>query len=75
MEPSIGRNVHFVDESGVHRAAVVTGVREDKSVDLAIFPTRGFRNADSVKADESGKAPLSWHWPERQEEKPAKPAK
>jgi hypothetical protein len=71
MDPSIGRNVHFVDEGGVHRAALVTGVRDDESVDLAVFPTRGFRNVDSVKSDERGKSAGTWHWPERQDEKPA----
>lgn len=68
MKPSISRNVHFVDESGKHRAAIVTDVRADGKVDLAVFAFRGVRNVDGV---EEGLLSGTWHWPEREEEKPA----
>ena len=83
MKPSIGRIVHYVAygtpggefPAGVCRAAVVTEVglplagdasNDDGYVGLCVLnPTGQFFNR-GLKQDE-GKAPGTWHWPERVE--------
>lgn len=76
MKPSLGRIVHFVDERGVHLAAIITWAYEDaeQSIDLTAF----YRDSDAssnsggvtvsrVPFSVSVSQPETWHWPERVE--------
>lgn len=72
--PSIGRIVHFVNAghslgtySSTCRAAVVTDLKDDVTVTLAVFHPRGQAFYDGITYDE-GKAGGTWHWPERVDE-------
>jgi hypothetical protein len=61
--PTVGRLLHYSEVEGDHLAAVVVGVNEDGTVNLAYWTaTGGGRSAQSVDiGDEVGQA----HWPER----------
>lgn len=66
--PSIGRIVHMVDIDGQNscRAAIVTHVYDDASVDLVVFNRWGesaVRHERRYYSD--SKQPFTWHWPER----------
>lgn len=70
---SVGRVVHYVAygtpkgefPSNVCRAAIVSQVGEgDRAGVVVLNPTGLFFNVD-IPHDEEGKAPGSWHWPER----------
>jgi hypothetical protein len=72
LTPSIGRIVHYVVSSGVHRPAIIIDMvgGSAPSINLQVFsdPTDDdiipFQRA--VLYDETNK-PRTWHWPERVE--------
>lgn len=68
MKPTVGRIVHFVNESGTHMAAIVTKVWTDTCVNLVVFePYDGCPTVVRTSVCESvNSAPFSWHWPERE---------
>lgn len=66
---TVGRMVHFVNEMGTHKAAIVSFVLDHESgiVDLHVMQqdttqpiilVRGIEHSDDAR-------PLSWHWIER----------
>ena len=71
--PSVGRIVHYVSygtpggefPAGICRAAVVTAVQSTEEVTLAILNPTGIFFADTSIFYDEGKAPGTWHWPER----------
>ena len=74
MRPSAGRVVHYVpdEHSAVLtdrcQAAIVTAAPSaDEAAVLTVFPPGEFLLVLSgpVPHDEEGKAPGTWHWPER----------
>ncbi len=72
-KPTVGRMVHYVSAghslgtySSTCRAAVVTDVKNDREVSLAVFTPRGMLFYEALLLDES-KAGGSWHWPEMTE--------
>jgi hypothetical protein len=89
MHPSVGRVVHYVShgtplrEDGTQafastcRAAVVTAVKDDTTVDLFVMnPTGVFLNQGCLFVGEGGPGydaetgaypSGTWHWPERVE--------
>lgn len=67
MKPSLGRIVHWIGFNGVERAAVISRVNDDGSVDLSVFVSPkeiGPAMACDVAYDELQSA-NTWHWPER----------
>ena len=79
QKPTVGRIVHYIAfgtpgreyPAGVHRAAVITQVEDfidpGCRVGLCILNPTGMFFNQSVRFDESGTTPGTWHWPERQE--------
>jgi hypothetical protein len=75
MKPSMGRIVRYVNEEGVHLAAIVTYVYtdDDECVDLTVFQRphlnqgewKQFTGAIQVAYSEDF-LPNSWHWPPRE---------
>ncbi len=72
QKPTVGRMVHWVSQghslgtnssTSTCRAAIVTEVKNDTTVSLAVFTTKGTLFYTEVVYDE-GKAGASWHWPE-----------
>lgn len=70
-KPSIGRVVHYVSMghslgtySSTCRAAIVTDVKNDTTVGLAVLGPRGVFFYEELTLD-AGKAGGTWHWPER----------
>lgn len=70
-KPSVVRNVHYVSAGhslGVYnstcRAAIVTDVKDDLTISLAVLTPKGIFFYEDVTFDE-GKAGGTWHWPER----------
>jgi hypothetical protein len=81
QKPSLGRIVHYVlpegPHAGDHRPAIVVRVWGDTCVNLQVFtdgdndfndsdPTQNVLWVTSATLDPEGKAPRSWHWPERE---------
>lgn len=68
QKPSLGRIVHFTNEDGHARAAIVTDVQSDPDrISVELF---GNKNTCGkffyhVQYDESGKTPFTWRWPPR----------
>lgn len=70
MKPSIGRIVHYVSAghslgtySSTCRAAIVTDVKDDKTISLAVFAPKGQLFFEDIVFDGS-KSGGTWHWPE-----------
>ena len=73
---AIGRIVHFVLESGVHRPAIITENLENRAsgdgpVALTVFPSLLDQLGSTltkcvVHYDSTKTKPGTWHWPERQ---------
>ncbi len=70
--PTVGRIVHWVSSGhslGVNaststcRAAIVTEVKDAKTLCLAVFSTKGTLYYNDITYDESN-AGATWHWPE-----------
>lgn len=61
----VGRIVHYVDEDGKHKAAMVTAIHDEASVSLQVFGPVPNPFPTVVLYSESGVLPNSWHWPER----------
>ncbi len=67
QKPTVGRVVHYVEEGGAHRAAIVTETYgESRAVGLYVFAPSVFFAQSSVPEDQSGEHPGTWHWPERE---------
>lgn len=71
-KPSIGRIVHYVSMghslgtyASTCRAAIVTDVKDDKTVTVAVFSGKSLSFNEGVTLDD-GKAGGTWHWPERE---------
>ncbi len=73
QKPTVGRVVHYVSQGhslGINgststcRAAIVTEVKNDTMVSLAVFTTRGTLFYTDLTLD-TGNAAATWHWPER----------
>lgn len=70
MTPTVGRLVYYVAygtpggeyKAGAERAAVITQVNADGTVGLCILNPTGMFFTVSVKNDQDGKAPGTWHW-------------
>lgn len=69
--PSVGRVVHYVafgtpggEYPSVHRAAIITETVGGRVALCILNPTGMFFNLD-VPEDQTGRAPGTWHWPER----------
>jgi hypothetical protein len=63
-----GRIVHWVDEDGLHNAAIVIDVvHPDRGMaGLTVFRRSGeITVRDEDLFDETTKLPGTWHWPER----------
>lgn len=60
---SIGRVVHFAEEGGPY-AAIVAGVNEDDSLELATLGKNSLYFQHEVKFDADG-AKGTWRWPPR----------
>lgn len=72
--PSVGRIAHYVAygtpggefPAGVCRAAIITEVDEGvENVGLMVANPTGLFFNRNIPHNEAGKAPGSWHWPER----------
>lgn len=70
LKPQVVDGVHYVNSghslgtaAGTCRAALVTEVKNDTTVSLAVFTPRGTLFYESLTYDE-GKAAGTWHWPE-----------
>jgi hypothetical protein len=71
VTPSVGRTVHYVsygtpggEYASECRAAIITAVDDDGSVDLCVLNPSGlFFNLGCQRGDSGG----TWHWPERVE--------
>lgn len=82
MKPTVGRIVHYVLTDGQHRPAIVVRAWGEEphsapdyadSVNLQVFldgsndgSESGVDWETSVRYDETGKTPYTWHWPERE---------
>ena len=69
-KPSLGRIVHYVDESGTEHAAIITHVWTDATINLYSFPADNAQQGGAVLSVPLSKIwdlPASWHWPERVE--------
>lgn len=71
--PTVGRVVHFVAAGhslGTYqstcRAAIVTSVKDETTVSLAVFMQFGQAFYTDLTYD-VGKAGATWHWPERED--------
>lgn len=71
-KPSVGRIVHYVSAghslgtySSTCRAAIVTDVKNDKTISCAVFSGKGMYFYEDLTLDE-GNAGGTWHWPERE---------
>jgi hypothetical protein len=71
MKPSVGRVVHYVSAghslglfSSTCRAAIVTEVKDDATVSLAVFTPHGALFFEALTYDEAN-AGGTWHWPEQ----------
>jgi len=83
MKPSIGRIVvyvekHQLDDEPIEKAAIISGVNENGSVDLHVFqpvtssahrgsPYTPVTSVGRITFSE-GKNPGCWHWPPRVDE-------
>lgn len=72
-KPSVGRIVHYTTaghslgvKAGTCRAAIVTEIKDEQTVSLAVFTTRGTLFYEALTRDDS-KTGGTWHWPEREE--------
>jgi len=72
QKPSVGRIVHYVsygtpkgEFTSQCRAAIVAGVNEDGTLDLAILNPTGMFFNQSVMGDLTENQGGTWHWPER----------
>ena len=66
---TIGRIVRFINEGGDERAAIITIVWSEETVNLFVFPTDSLEAGASgvrrsIVYDEQGLV-NTWHWPER----------
>ncbi len=68
-QPTVGRQVHFVDADGVHRSATISDLTPDAArVDLHVLmpdQARPVQIMHDVPLDEDTHSPITWHWPER----------
>lgn len=69
MVPSVGRIVHYKTRGSAdgvfpptNFAAIITGIRDETSVDLVTFGPSGIRFETHVT---KGTVPGCWDWPER----------
>lgn len=63
MKPTIGRIVHYVEEGGTHKPAIITSVGE-KTVNLSIFHDGGSVGGGlEIPFSEKPKEG-TWHWAE-----------
>ncbi len=68
--PTVGRVVYYVAygtpggeyKAGAERAAMITQVNEDGTIGLFIMNPTGVYFNTSVKQDQEGKKPGTWHW-------------
>ncbi len=77
MKPTISRDVHYVSygtpvqKDGFQafpatcRAAKVTDVNDDDTIDIVVFNPSGIFFQHRVRLDETGCDSGTWHWPER----------
>jgi hypothetical protein len=75
--PTVGRIVHYVsygtpkgEFTSQCRAAIVTAVNEDKTLDLAVLNPTGMFFNRSVWGDHTENQGGTWHWPERADAEP-----
>lgn len=73
VKPRIVDRVHYVSAghslgtySSTCRAAIVTDVKEDNVLSLAVFSARGILFHEEIAHDD-GKAGGTWHWPEQED--------
>lgn len=65
QQPSIGRIVHFVSNTGDHWPAVITRVWSATMVNVHVLPDLNPAfTFSSCKLDEHAAKPNTWHWPE-----------
>lgn len=69
-KPTVGRVVHYTSQghslgtkAGTCRAAIITEVKDDNTVSVAVFTPRGTLFYEAISQD-PGKAAGTWHWPE-----------
>jgi hypothetical protein len=74
VRPSIARNVHYVsygtpggEYDKACRAAVITEVRDDETVGLAVLNPKGVFFTESEFDGRVNASGGTWHWPERVE--------
>lgn len=66
MKPSLCRSVLYSCAAGVF-AAVVTGVNEDETVDLTVFPPGGAHPYGVTSVSEATPESTGWSWPPRED--------
>jgi hypothetical protein len=72
-KPTVGRILHYVSVghslgtySSTCRAAIVTDVKDETTISLAVFGARGVFFYEKITFD-TAKTAGTWHWPERTE--------
>ena len=65
MKPSVGRIVHYRNNSGSVLAAIICYVHSERIVNLAVFTVKGeAEHQTSVDYSETG-VNCTWSWPPR----------
>lgn len=68
MKPTLGRIIRFVEPTGIERAAIVTLVHEDGTINVTVFRANGDTYGASKIPEDANIKPRgnSWHWPPRE---------
>ena len=64
MRPIVGSIVHFRNATGQCRAAIVTQINPNGSLDLSVFGRAGQILAESTVNEGESDQESTWHWPE-----------
>lgn len=64
-DPRVGDVVHYIDLQEVCKAAIVTQINGDGTINVTAFgPTGGVASLSTVVHEETLRPDNSWHWPE-----------
>ncbi len=62
-KPTVGRIVHYIEESGAETAAIVARVVSGTMVNLRTFPDSNLHHLQSREDVNEGTVPGCWRWP------------